>query len=425
MPIAAPTAAPLATMTAAVRKHLLELGRWSLLLCLFAIPITKAGTNIFIFLALLFSLLGIRTRQRFAGACKQPVVLGAGLWFGVLALSTLYAPVVSDALEALGAYKALLYPIIAASLLESPQWRTRGLLALALSACVVLLLSWAQFFNIVPVLKMASAGDAYRYTVFRDYTQQGLLFLVLAAMAASFAMIEPRTARKRLLWLLAAAAFFNVVFLLQSRTSYLVVVPLLLYWVWRASASRFSATRKAALGLTALAVLAAAAFAAEPVRERFQQVRQDFSAYERNRVPNSTGIRLELWKRTLPIVAAAPLFGHGLGQWQVQYRKQTEGLPFFSRFMMGHPHQEALSILSEVGFVGLAIFVLLLIALARYINRLDAPHRDFYRSVLLIYIVAGLGNCILLDFSHRHLFLMLLACIPLLPRASSPAETQA
>jgi O-antigen ligase len=33
----------------------------------------------------------------------------------------------------------------------------------------------------------------------------------------------------------------------------------------------------------------------------------------------------------------------------------------------------------------------------------------------LIYVTAGLANCILVDFSHRHIFLMLLACIPVVP----------
>jgi O-antigen ligase len=413
---------------AAARDRFLELGRWSVLLCLFSIPITKAGVNIFIFLALLFSALGSRSQQRFLAACKQPVVIGACLWFLALAISALHAPGGSDRWGSLGVYKALLYPLIVATLLETTQWRTRGLFALAISISLILLVSWAEFFNVVPMLEMAKTGAAYRYTVLREYTQQGIQFLVLAAIAASFAMTEIRIGRKRLLWLLAAAAFINVVFLLQSRTCYMIAVPLLLYWVWRAIGDRFSAMRKLALCLAGLALIGSAAFMTQAVQLRFEQARQDVLTYKTigKTEATSIGIRLELWKRTLPMISSAPWFGHGTGQWPTEYQKQTSGLPDFAGFRMGHPHQEALSIMAEHGIVGLAVFVMLLIALARYINRLQAPHRDLYICLLLFYVVAALANCILLDFSHRHLFLMLLACIPFVPgKSDAPGQVLA
>jgi hypothetical protein len=52
--------------------------------------------------------------------------------------------------------------------------------------------------------------------------------------------------------------------------------------------------------------------------------------------------------------------------------------------------------------------------LTKYIRRLEPPQRDFFACLLLIYLTAGLANCILVDFSHRHVFVMLLACIPML-----------
>jgi len=36
--------------------------------------------------------------------------------------------------------------------------------------------------------------------------------------------------------------------------------------------------------------------------------------------------------------------------------------------------------------------------------------------LLLIYLTASLANCLLIDFVHRHGFLLLLACIPLLDK---------
>jgi O-antigen ligase len=87
---------------------------------------------------------------------------------------------------------------------------------------------------------------------------------------------------------------------------------------------------------------------------------------------------------------------------------------------MGHPHQELLLILAEQGAIGLLVYLLLLIALARYIRRLDPIPRDIYTCILLIYLTAGLANGLWADFSHRHLFILLLACMPsAAPRTSS------
>ncbi len=403
-------------LISAARNRLLEWGRWSVLLCLFSVPINKPATNISIFLALLCTLLGSRARERFQNAARQPVVIGAGIWFLVLALSAMHASAEAAPWLTLSSYIGLLYPLIVASLLETPQWRKRGLFAFAAAASLIMLVSWAQFAGLMPLLNGAGKPLAYRYTVFKDYTQQGIVFLVLATMAASFAKAETNIKLQRLFWLLASAAFLNVLFLLQSRTAYLVAAPLLLYWVWRFAGGRQAGWRGAMIGMLALTLIGSAALLAPGVQQRFEQTLQDVSLYTERHAATSMGIRLELWQRPLPIIAAAPLFGHGLGQWRVEYQNQTKSLTNFSAFRMGHPHQEALYILSEQGIAGLVLFGFLLLKLARYIARLEPPYRDFYTCLLFIYLTAGLANCILQDFSHRHVFLMLLACIPFVPQ---------
>lgn len=390
------------------RRNLLNGGRWAVLLCLFFIPINKPLPNLFIFLALLCSLVGERVQDRYAAAIRQPVVIGAMVWFAVIAASGLYAP---------GPYPwasvntgiTLFYPLIVASLLETPQWRARGMTAFAASACLVLLISWSQFFGIFPEREITQQLPSFRYTVFKDYTQQGADFLALAAMAAAFAMVTPERRHRIALWLLAGAAMVNVVFLLQSRTSYLVVVPLLLYWTWRIAGGNW---RKIGIGALVLAACSAAALMAPRVQERLAQAHQDVAVYSDHHQASSMGIRLELWRRTVPIIESAPIFGHGLGQWDQEFGAQTRDLPNFEEFRMHHPHEESLLILSEQGIVGYAVFVTLLILLARHIRQLGQPERDFYNSLLLIFIMAGLANCLLPDFTHRHMFLMLLACIP-------------
>ena len=406
----------------AARLRVLELGRWLTLLGLFSVPINKPATNIALFLALLCALLGPEVRERFMVAIRQPVVLGCAGWFVVLALFSLRS---SDPLDSIGTYKALLYPLLVATLLTTQDWRNRGLSAFGAAVTLVLLASWAQLFGLLPAREITNTFEAFRYTVFKDYTQQGLQFLMLASLAAAFAFVDTRPRVRIALWCLAAAAFANVAFLLQSRTAYLSIACLIVYGSWRVYSARGRSLRTLLTGLLLIAILIGAAALTPRVQERMEAAEQDIAQYTTQNVPTSLGIRLELWRRTLTIAAAAPWFGHGLGEWGREYTRQTRDLPDFEPFRMGHPHQEALLMLAEIGAVGLGMMIILLIMLARYMRSLPQPQRDFYLCLLLIYVSAGLANCLVLDFVHRHGFLLLLACIPagpaLLKRSTAAA----
>ncbi|HSY28535.1 MAG TPA: O-antigen ligase family protein [Burkholderiaceae bacterium] len=408
-----------------IRKLLLKIGCWSVLLCLFSIPIDKPATNIFIFLALACSLFGARAGERWHFACKQPVAIGAVVWLLALEFSFLYAAPGPESWKALGSAVALLYPLIVASLLETQQWRTRGMVAFGFAVSLILLASWSQFFGLLPERALAIDNPAFRYTIFKDYTQQGIEFLVLAAMAASFAHVEQVRKRKIFLWFVAAAAGINVVFLLQSRTSYLIVAPLLAFWAWRLLGGRHASWRRLIFGAALLIACGAVAVMTPRVQQRLEEAKQDILSYTANREATSMGIRLELWKRTVPIIESAPLLGHGLGKWKPEYQAEVKDFPNYDEFRMGHPHQEAMLILSEQGVVGLAVLVVLLIFLGRYIRRLSPPQQSFYASLLLIYITGALANCLWADFSHRHVFMMLLACIPLVAKRNDSALQQA
>ncbi|MES2536559.1 MAG: O-antigen ligase family protein [Pseudomonadota bacterium] len=400
---------------ATARDKGLEVGRWAVLMCLFSVPINKPATNISIVLALVCAVLGGRALERFRNAIRQPVVIGALLWFLALFFSALIVSPGAEGLAALGPYKALLYPLIVAMLLDTRQWRDRALFSFGLSVTLILLTSWAQFLIAIPGGDFARTTTVDSFTVFKNYTQQGLAFLVLAALAACFANVEQDGKRKRILWFVAGAAFINVIYLLQSRTAYLIAAPLLLYWGWRLLSRQRSRWRGAVIALLLLAVVGTAAMLTPRFQQRIVQAKEDVSLYSTQNAPTSMGVRLELWKRTLPMIASAPLFGHGLGQWKEEFLKQVKEPGYNPGFLMGHPHQEALQILAEQGVVGFALFVLALVMLAMTIRRLEPPYRDFYSCLLLIYVTAGLANCILADFSHRHIFLMLLACIPVAP----------
>lgn len=406
------------------RDALLVSGRWFAVLSLFAVSLNKPATNILLALSLVCALLGSQTRERWIASARHPVVIGALVWWGVMVLSGVHAWAAGHASLLTGTpIWALCYPLILGTLLTDTAWRRRGLVAFAAAVALVLLISCGQFLGLFPQREVALALPAMRNTVFKEYTQQGLSFLMLASMAVAVALVAQRPKQRMLACALALLTLVNVVFILKSRTTYITLVPLIVYWAWRLFGRRGAGWRAVAATGALLLAIAALSWAVQPVRERLlQSVTQEVTRYAAQREPTSMGIRLELWRRTLPLIQDAPVFGHGLGQWQPLYRKAIENLPQFDAFLMGHPHQEMLLIWTEQGTVGLLVYLALLVALARYIRRLDAPYRDIYAGILLIYVTAGLANGLWADFTHRHVFILLLACIPLAPTMKQPAR---
>ena len=413
-----------ATTLCRVRSAALTAGQWCAVASLFVVPLNKPATNIALILSLAFSLLGTEVRQRWLTAARHPVVLGALLWWLVLVLSAMHTWYDTSVLPLTGSYTWVCwYPLVLGSLLQTPPWRQRALVAFALAVGAVLLISCGMDLGLIPQRALDQSEPAMRNTVFKEYTQQGLALLVFGSMALAVAVDASSTRQKAFFSAAALLALINIVVMLESRTAYLTLVPLLVYWSWRILVrGRMSWRHTVAACSLAVAVLATVWFMS-PIRERLVlSITDEVQLYASQREPTSTGIRLELWRRTLPIIATAPVFGHGLHQWAPLYRQSIEGLPDFDAFLMGHPHQELLLILAEQGAVGLLVYLLLLVALARYIRRLDPIPRDIYTCILLIYLTAGLANGLWADFSHRHLFILLLACMPLAAQRTSSQE---
>lgn len=409
-----------------IRGAALVAGQWCAVASLFVVPLNKPATNVALVLSFVFSLLGTEARQRWLTAARNPVALGALLWWLVLTLSALHTWYDTSVLPLKGSYTWVCwYPLVLGSLLTTPPWRQRALVAFALAMGMVLLISCGMDLGLIPQRAVEHSEPAMRNTVFKEYTQQGLALLVFGSMALAVAVDAPSTRRKALFSAIALLTLINIVVMLGSRTADLTLVPLLAYWTWRILAKGRMNWRHIVTACSLMVAIPAVVWFTPAVRERLVvSIVHEVQLYADQRVPTSTGIRLELWRRTLPIIATAPVFGHGLHQWAPLYRQSIAGRPDFDAFLMGHPHQEMLLILAEQGAVGLLIYLLLLVALARYMRRLDPVPRDIYTCILLVYLTAGLANGLWADFSHRHMFILLLACMPLVKQRALPLQVR-
>ena len=389
---------------------------------LFFMPLNKPLTSIFLFLALIFSVTGKNFFDRLKAAIREPVSKFCLVWFFILTAYALHEARNAESWSELNVLKVFIYPLIASTLLTSNVWRQRGLLAFFSAVLLILTISWAQFIEFFILHNGAVLNPNNQYTVAKDYSQQALMTLVFFSLAMAFSRHDNFKKYKTILWIVAFLAIVNVLLVLQSRTAYVVAVPLLIFWLYQILKKTKIVVKTTVL---LLIIFIALGFSFSPrVQHRIQEAKNDVTLYMSNKSATSVGVRFELWKRSIPMIRSAPIFGHGLGQWRNQYELQTKDIINFDGFRMKHPHQESLWILSEQGIVGYLIFILLLFCFFRRTRHFSEEDKNFYRSLLIIYVFFGLANCVLLDFSHRHLFLLLLCCVPLSLKIS-PATTSA
>jgi len=194
----------------------------------------------------------------------------------------------------------------------------------------------------------------------KDYIAQSSEFLICAFGLLGYAADRWRERRGRLVvaaMLLACLFLANIFYIAPGRTA-IAVMPLLLivfgfrYFGWKGVLAAFVAG----------AVMAAAAWAASPfLRARVMASFSEVQAYETGNAISSSGIRLDIWKKSLGFVAAAPIIGHGTGSIPDQFHRVAVGAGV-SGMEADNPHNQVFAVAIQLGLIGAAILLAMWLA---------------------------------------------------------------
>ena len=118
---------------------------------------------------------------------------------------------------------------------------------------------------------------------------------------------------------------------------------------------------------------------------------------------NSTGLHLDFLRKSLTIVATAPVIGHGTGSMPEQFRSVTAGHTGASSAVTPNPHNQIFAVAIQLGLAGAGILVAMWIA-----------HFLLFRGggltaligalVVIETIVSSLFNSHLFDFTQGWLY---------------------
>jgi len=300
-------------------------------------------------------------------------------------------------------HKLLAIPLLMLQFRETDRgkWVLIGFLV---SCTVMLVVSWGLV--LLPDLpwrgRQRFEGRTMIGMPIKDHIAQSTMFTLCVFGLAEGAFLAWHKARRHLaltLALLAIVFLANILYVATSRTA-LVAIPILV--------ALFAFMRlgwKSAAGLLiAVMVLAAAAWATSPhLRDRVTGVFEEVGDYQPGAAPTSAGQRLEFWRKSIMIVADAPVFGHGTGSIREQFRQSAVGQTGMAALGSANPHNQILAIAIQLGLLGTLVLLVMWVAHLRLFCGPGLP-AGIGLALVVQNIVSSFFNSSLFDFTHGWLY---------------------
>ncbi len=170
----------------------------------------------------------------------------------------------------------------------------------------------------------------------------GLLYVAIVAF------------ERRLWWRLVAAVaialamLLNIFYVATGRTA-LVVIPILLVLL---AIKKHSAKAFLVLVVSAVLIGGIGWWSSSYLRDRATQIVTDAQRYEQTNERNSSGERLEFWKKSTAFVTEAPVIGHGTGTIPSLFAAASAGQSGAAGSATTNPHNQTLGVAIQLGFVG-------------------------------------------------------------------------
>lgn len=361
----------------------------------FSLPFSTALMNITIALSMLFLILSGNWRKKCKLLTSNPAALLFLLFFAIYLIGMFYtkAPF-HDAFEMLTKFDKFLVGALLMTLFLEARWRRYALNAFAWGVSFVIL---AALFKMMGIVLYHTGTD--NSSVFKSYIATNFVLALFCFLMAHRA-IEKGHYRWLYIALLAIGLFFGF-FVNSSRTGYIIFFSLIVLFFWQ----HFS-WKGILYGFLAVILLCSTMyFISSTFHNRVNHVFSSLSLYQQGDTETSTGLRLSFARNSLQLVKAHPIIGTGTGSFQSQYHQ----LDIPANELTGNPHDEYIHMTVQFGLVGLALLLLMFVAIWFYSFRLEPEMRHLAQGILLAIIIGSIGNSWLMDTTQGHLFVYIIA----------------
>ncbi|MBP0591691.1 O-antigen ligase family protein [Paraburkholderia sp. LEh10] len=393
----------------------LILARTFALVALFAVPLSTAGVNIAATAFAVCALLSPEVWRNWRALLTDRVSVAALLLAGVLTLSIAWTSADRvDAFDFLMKYRKLVYlPLLMLTFRDSrtTAWTTVAKWALFGALTFSLLLSCSNWLGWTSVGPWHSNTDPIRKAwVFKDHIAAGIMMALLFYLSLNFARQSRVRAAKAALYAIALLAIVNVLLMMQGRTGQVIAILFIVIYVvtYFASLRGVKPWVRWGSGIALVAVAGGLVYAALHAHgSRLAETHEEISAYETSNKNTSMGVRIVFYRRSLELIAERPIIGRGVGTVREEFDALARNNTGAAAATAGNPHNEFLLMGIQVGALGIALFVFLLVQIGRSALGLREPARTIVLAYLFAFTIGCFANSLLLNFTEGNLFIFL------------------
>lgn len=361
----------------------------------FFIPLSTSLLGICSVLAFLFWLLSGQPRQLPTLMRENPVILYSTALFLLFIIGMGYSPVpLEDAARILAKYRELIFiPMVFCLLLGRPKEQKLAENAFVLGCTLLLVISYAIYFKILPEVKY---GNSIIHHISHSFFMAMLGFWALQRSIDS--------ERYKAFWIsLLIAAVINLIFLNHGRSGMLIFLIL----AFLTLAQRCS-LKTMLVGMVLLAgLITGTYYSSKNVQTRVADAIEDIDEYRPGRSRTSLGMRFDWWVNSVEMIKTAPLTGHGTGS----FKKVQKEIKKKKTRRTDNPHNEYLFIGAQLGCLGLFTFIALLSWQLVWSRRLAVTQKFLAQGVVTAMAAGCLVNSFLFDSQQGHFYAFLSALL--------------
>lgn len=375
------------------------LAKWSAIAIGFSVPISTALDNILLFVVLISWLVSAGFMQKLTVIRTNPVAIAALVFFGSLGVGCFYGlGTGTEAKHYLGKYLDVLFIPILICLFREEKARRHAIAGFMLAMTVTLILSYVIQTGLFPHNRLLQ-GEVNNAFVFKWQLTQNIFMAFFAYLLAVKARYSETPRMRMLFALMAVLAFYNVLFMVQGRTGYVVLAVLLVYFCftqlrWKGLAVALS---------VGLVMGVAGYYGVGPMQNRVQSAASEVAVWKPGQGGRtSSGLRLDYYTNSLAIIRDHPLFGVGTGGFEKAYSEKIRNTAMAPS---NNPHNQYLLITAQLGVLGLGLLLYLFFTQWRMAGLLPAAlEQNLARGMLLTIASGSLLNSLLLDHSEGLFF---------------------
>ena len=382
-------------------------------LAAFFILVSTAVTNTFLVIAALIGFLICITKREYKVLYEKKLLLLCIILFSVLLISYLYT--IADNIDVfLSLKKYIKFMYIPFIYYYIKQYNNESLVIkfFIYGSTFILFLSYLKYFNVFDfnLLYELTSIIQFNYTKYNIIETKSVIFqnYIISGIVISFLcfinLVLGIKNKSILNYIISLFSFFYIIFMNDSRTSY-IIISLLMFLVFY----KYFFDRKITFYITSILIVSIIIFSpfSQNFTKRISIISEDVTKIFNRDFDSSSGLRYGWVLCGVKNLVDKPFTGYGVGS----YKKSLNNClgikesNLGNKFITNNPHNEFVSLSTQLGLGGLFLYILFI-----YNLYLKSNNNTLAQGVFVIVFISSIFNSAIYD-NILGLFIVLLISI--------------